>query len=421
MYPVHFSLENAIRPNVLATPAYITSTSDEVQQRSSILLDANENSLGSCLAPHSHKLQTNGHTTTATTVAMGFAESAALHRYPSASQSHLKRAIAAWKGLPGGFDIVDANRGFLRSWSWLGIGHICLGVGAADIIDLVIRIACTPTKDAIMITPPVFALYKVRAVLNEVDVVECPLETDEGKDIFQLRVPEASLHNPQVKVVFITSPGNPTGTLIPLSDIRCIVDFAGFCGLVVVDEAYIDFSDGVSAISLLNTYNNLIVIQTFSKTHGLAGIRLGTAFAHPSIIEMLQKVQMPYSISTPTSALALLSLSPAAIHAQRLAIAQTAAHRASLTIALAGLDTLGVGRPLDGGHANFVVLPILECGTGQRGNDRAHAVSMRLKEEWAVSVRYVGEMRGLQACLRITVGTEAENERLVEGLRAVLS
>ncbi|KAA8894297.1 pyridoxal phosphate-dependent transferase [Sphaerosporella brunnea] len=402
LQPAHFSLEYAIRPNVLATSASITSTYDESQPRTSVVLDANENPFGSCLTQGSFTLPMNGSTSIDSMAAIGFAETASLHRYPSASQAQLKSAIAAWKGLPSG-------------------GHVCLGIGASDLIDLTIRITCRPTRDAIMITPPSFPLYKARADLNEVNAVECPLKTGEGEDLFQLRMMDQLHKNPQIKVVFLASPGNPTGTLIPLSDIRQILDFPSFRGLVVVDEAYIDFSDGISALSLLDTYNNLVVIQTFSKMHGLAGIRVGAAFAHPDIVEMMHRMQMPYSISTPSSTLALLALSPAASQARRLAKAQITANRASLRSALAELNSLGVGVPLDGGHANFLLVPILKCGTTQRDGTRARTLVTRLKEEWAVSVRYVGEMPGLQACLRIAVGTKAENARLVEGLLAILA
>jgi histidinol-phosphate aminotransferase len=242
MLPTHFDLDFSIRPNVRAIPAYITSTSDEHKPRTAILLDANENALGSCLAPtspyrpqngfykglsscdDSHMPSTPYHSNGNVFVKNGsvksrvaainqqavkFSESTSLHRYPSASQFQLKRAIADWRG-----HFEPQN--------------LCLGVGAADIVDLVIRTTCSPGKDAVMTTPPTFGLYKVRAALNDIEVVSVPLQT--VGDDFSLDtdcILESLSNNRNIKLLFLVSPGNPTGTLIPLSDMKRILDFKG--------------------------------------------------------------------------------------------------------------------------------------------------------------------------------------------------
>ncbi|MCJ1248749.1 histidinol-phosphate transaminase [Trapelia coarctata] len=411
MQPAHFSLEGAIRPKILALPAYVTSTSDEFQPRSTILMDANENSLGSCLTTcPSADLGVDEQVNLNDDLALAFSEITRLHRYPSASQWQLKRSIAEWRGLSSA-------------------RNICLGVGAADIVDLVIRMACTPSKDAILTTPPTFGLYRSRAALNDVEVIECPLEVSNGDFVLPIQEIFDQLEcNPQVKVIFLASPGNPTGTLISRSDIKRILDFPGFKGILVADEAYIDFcplAETVSALDLLPKYANLLVLQTLSKSHGLAGLRLGMAFAHTAIIEILSKIQMPYCVSSPTSALAMLSLTPACEQLRRQLVARTIANREKLIFDLAQSQfiDLGVGKPLGGNQANFILLPILKRNPGvthARDNPRARTVSDTLKKVHGISVRFIGDLQGCEACMRITIGTEEENTMLVETLKAVL-
>lgn len=189
LQPCHFSLEGAIRPKILALPAYVTSTSDEVQPRSTILMDANENSLGSCITTcSSTELGVDERANLNDDLAFAFSEMTRLHRYPSASQWQLKRSIADWRGLSSKYS--PSLLAALSSFSFTGARNICLGVGAADIVDLVIRMACTPSKDAILITPPTFGLYKSRAALNDVEVVECPLAV--SNDDFVLLTQEVS-------------------------------------------------------------------------------------------------------------------------------------------------------------------------------------------------------------------------------------
>ncbi|KAL1885883.1 histidinol-phosphate transaminase [Paecilomyces lecythidis] len=404
MKPAHFSLEGAIRPNVIALPKFITSTSDEIQARRKILLDANENSLGTCLESLA-VMNNNGDTSSL----LGPAPAGAppLNRYPSASQAKLKGLIVNSK----------------KEW---GITEkmVCLGTGAADIIDLIIRVTCRPGQDAILITPPTFGLYMFRAALNGAQSISCPLDAS-----FKLQPNEIEKTldgNSNVKLIFLASPGNPTGTLIPLQDIQALLDHPGFKGYVVVDEAYIDYAnypDKATALNLFSEYANLIVIQTFSKGPGLAGLRLGIAFAHPETIRMLEKVQVPYCIPTTTSILAQAGLSPDGLQSQRLLVQKIIANREALVRVLTGttMADLGVGKPLGAGEANFILLPILKHASSVPDSSRAGMVCDKLEEDHNIAVRYVAMMPHCEGCLRITVGTEEENRKLVDGLKKVLS
>ncbi|KAJ9197755.1 hypothetical protein DTO164E3_5609 [Paecilomyces variotii] len=403
MKPAHFSLEKAIRPNILVLPKFITSTSDELQARSKILLDANENSFGTCLESLT-KVNNDGDTDHL--LGSIFAGATPLNRYPSASQAKLKSLIADSK----------------KQWG-ITKEMICLGTGAADIIDLVIRVTCRPGLDAILVTPPTFGLYMFRAALNQADTVPCPLDAS-----FNMKLKEVYKeldNNPNVKLVFLASPGNPTGTLIPLEDIQAVLDYPGFNGYVVVDEAYIDYAnhpDTATSLNLFSEYANLIVIQTFSKGPGLAGLRLGIAFAHPETIKRLDKVQVPYCIPTTTSILAQAGMSPDGRRSQKLLVQKVVANKETLTRALTepSMAELGIGKPLGAGEANFILLPILSRTSNAPDSMRAELAAQKLQEDYGISVRYVGMMPHCEGCLRITVGTDQENGELVKGLMKIL-
>lgn len=186
MKPSHFSSEKAIRPNIFALPKYITSTSDEFRERGKILLDANENSLGTCLAPPG---KFNNGWDANELLGFVFAGAASLNRYPSASQAQLKSRIADTKKEFGiVFKITEIEGIILLIRVGITKENICLGTGAADIIDLLMRLTCRPGQDAILVTPPTFGLYKVRAALNEADVVSCPLDTSFNLQVNEVRI-----------------------------------------------------------------------------------------------------------------------------------------------------------------------------------------------------------------------------------------
>ncbi|KAJ6616490.1 histidinol-phosphate aminotransferase [Mycena sp. CBHHK59/15] len=392
--PPHFDIEKTIRPNILALHPYRCARDD---YQDGILLDANENALGHSIPPSSR------------------AESSSLdlnlHRYPDPGQINtIKERVASLRAIPG-------------------IDHIFLGVGSDEVIDLLMRVCVAPGKEKILITPPTYGMYAVCAQINDVGVVKCPLEltsaSGEGGESgrFSVRVSEikkAIDADPLIKLIFLCSPGNPTGTLIPLSSIRAVLDYDKFNGIVVVDEAYIDFAGShATAASLIEDYANLCVMQTLSKTFGLAAIRLGIALAQPPLIQILNNTKAPYNISTPTAQIALSALSPSAISGMRSKVATLVELRQSLLQTFAGLASLGLGSVIGGNDANFILLPILGAD-GKPDNARAQCLYRLLAEENGVVVRYRGSELGCDGCLRITVGTEEENATVVAKMKEVL-
>jgi histidinol-phosphate aminotransferase len=264
-------------------------------------------------------------------------------------------------------------------------------------------------------------------MLNDVGTVQCPLRQKSGEFVLDVpQVLDSLAANLQIKLVFLASPGNPTGSLISLNDVRAILSFEAFKGVVVVDEAYIDFCpevSSVSAVNLLSEFANLVVLQSMSKTLGLAGLRLGMAFGHPSVIEQLHKIQMPYCISTPTTMIALRALSSAYDEQRVSSLTNLISEREKLIAGLAALPKasgLSLGVPLGMSQANFIVLPLLVPGEQRCENVRAKLVVERLKSEHSISVRYIGDLDGCEGCIRISVGTEWENDMFVQALGAVL-
>ncbi|KAI0765240.1 histidinol-phosphate aminotransferase [Fomes fomentarius] len=384
--PAHFDIERVIRPNILALHPYRCARDDYSE---GILLDANENALGHSIPPSSF-LEPEVKST------LGLD----LHRYPSPTHDPIKSRLAQIRGLPS-------------------TDYVFLGVGSDEVIDLLIRVCVAPGTEKILITPPTYGMYSVCAQVNDVGVTKVPLELNgeagEGGENgrFSLKVDEvkkAISADPSIKLVFLCSPGNPTGTLISLKSIREILEFEAFKGIVIVDEAYIDFADEkASAVSLIKEYANLCVTQTLSKSFGLAAIRLGIAFAHPALIQILMNTKAPYNVSTPTASLALSALSPEAIDTMKRKVSTLVKGRDELLRGLKELIPLGLGEVIGGNDANFVVVPVLEkSGSGNPDNVRAQKIYKTLAEQEGVVVRYRGGEPGCAGCLRITVGSEEE-------------
>jgi len=231
-----------------------------------------------------------------------------------------------------------------------------------------------------------------------------------------------------IKLIFLCSPGNPTGTLVSLNAIRAICSSPKFSGIVVVDEAYIDFAnlmsnEPVSAVSLVKEFSNLVVLQTMSKSFGLAAIRLGIALAQPPFIQVLSNTKAPYNISTPTAHLALSALSPSSLAGMQTKIRTLTSNRSSLLEKLVSSETMRkhLGQPIGAGQGNFIMIPVLsKDGSGRLDNERAESVYKTLAEENGLVVRFRGNELGCEACLRITIGTERENEEVVKRLGKVL-
>lgn len=236
-----------------------------------------------------------------------------------------------------------------------------------------------------------------------------------------LQIKKAISANPSIKLIFLCSPGNPTGTLISLSSIRSLLEYEKFQGIVVVDEAYIDFAgDNCSAVSLVKDYANICVMQTLSKSFGLAAIRLGVAIAQPPLIQVLTNTKAPYNISTPTAHLALAALTPSAVASMHSKVDTLLTSRTALLRSLEYLSDLGLGASIGANEANFVVVPVLSRDDRKPDNERAQKVYRSLAEEHGVVVRFRGGEAGCMGCLRITVGTESENQTLLRKLEEVL-
>jgi histidinol-phosphate aminotransferase len=229
----------------------------------------------------------------------------------------------------------------------------------------------------------------------------------------------AFIANPELKLLFICSPGNPTGTIIPLDAIKRIANNANYKGVICVDEAYIDFAPaGTSAVELVQEYANICVTQTLSKSFGLAAIRCGYLIASPELIQILTNAKAPYNVSLPTASLALASFSKEGLAVWESNTKTLNANRAKLIEDLKSIPS--VGAILGTNHANFVLAQILDAPGGKPSNDRAKAVYTEMAENRGVVVRFRGMEIGCEGCIRVTVGTEEENDTAIARLRELL-
>ncbi len=333
-----------IRKNVQNLKPY-RSARDEFKGTASVWLDANEN-------PNN-----NG-----------------LNRYPDPLQKKLKERISELK-------IVSSK-------------NIFLGNGSDEAIDLLFRGFCEPRKDKVLICSPTYGMYQVSANINDIQVVDVPLATN-----WQLNMEAIRKHfaDPDLKLLFICSPNNPTGNCISRKDILHLL--SEFKGLVVVDEAYIDFSDAESLSSELAKTNNLVILQTLSKAWGLAGIRLGIAFANEEVIEVLNRIKPPYNVNQLTQEVALKELTDEAAFSNEVAAILT--ERIRLTKELSELRNVLHIHPSD---ANFLLVKFTKSKT----------VYDALTEKGIV-VRDRSNVA--EGCLRITVGTGEENSQLINELK----
>ena len=347
-----FDLEALVRPSISRMQPY-SSARDEFEGAAAVMLDANENSFGSV-------------------------GDQVFNRYPDPQQRAVKAALAPLKGVAP--------------------AQIFLGNGSDEPIDLLVRLTCVPGEDGIAVLPPTYGMYEVAANLNDVRVERLPLTAD-----FQL-APETieQLAHSSAKIVFLCSPNNPTGNLLDPAAVEQVL--RRFRGLVVVDEAYGDFAGVPSWTARLAEFPNLVVLQTFSKAWGLAGLRLGVAYAAPDIIGYLNKIKPPYNLSENTQQLALAALGQAGrLPGMRQQILEG---RAWLAEELLDLPVVEHVFPSD---ANFLLV---------RFRPDATAVYDALRSRGIV-VRNRTTTPGCGGCLRLTVGTPAENEQLVAALRAI--
>lgn len=300
--------------------------------------------------------------------------------------------------------------------------NLFVGVGSDEAIDALLRCFCRPGKDKILTCPPTYGMYSVSAQVNDVEVVKVPLDVERG---FQLRpdaINETLSADPLIKVVYICSPGNPTANIMRKEDIQKVLEHPTWNGIVVVDEAYVDFApEGTSLAEWVNEWPNLVVMQTLSKAFGLAGIRLGAAFTSPEIARLLNSMKAPYNISSPTSAIAISALSPDNLAVMRRNREKILAQRERMVDELPKIP--GIGRFRGGIESNFLLVEVLDKPHAEGGkpcNKVAHAAYEALAKNKGVVVRFRGKEHGCEGCLRITVGTETEVSKFLKQIEIVL-
>lgn len=328
-----------IRRNMSSLAPYSTAR-DEYKGNIGTFLDANENPFN------------NGY-----------------NRYPDPRQLELKGILSKIKGVP--------------------VERIFVGNGSDEAIDLCYRIFCEPRLDNVVTITPTYGMYRVAADINDVPLREVPLAADFSLPIDAL----LAACDEYTKLMFLCSPNNPTGNSLPIEQLRWLLEY--FQGIVVVDEAYIDFASQPSVLSLMEEYKNLIVLQTLSKAYGLAALRLGLAFADEKIISLFAKVKYPYNIN-------LAGMEQAAKLLQRDVKSEIdiiKSERERVAERLSGMSCVQMVYPSD---ANFLLVKVTD----------APALYNRLIEN-SVIVRDRSRVPGCENCLRITIGTPDENDKML--------
>lgn len=330
------NIQSLVRPNILALKPY-SSARDEFSGSEGVFLDANENPFGM------------------------------LNRYPDPHQKELKAALSMIKSVP--------------------VQQIFIGNGSDEVIDLTYRIFCEPGKDSAIICPPTYGMYEVSANINNIELIRIPLTND-----FQLDIDE--ILSRKAKIIFVCSPNNPTGN--KLNDIEKLLKY--FNGIVVVDEAYVDFCPEHSLKSKINEYPNLIVMQTFSKAWALAGVRVGIAFANEKIISLFDKTKPPYNVSLINQQAALKALARVDEFNERLdTILQQKMYLAE------ELSKMKIIKKIYPSDANFLLVEVSD----------ANRIYNELVEKKVIIRNRNSQVKN---CVRITIGTPEENKKLLEEL-----
>jgi len=347
---MEFDLNRLIRPNIRTLTPY-ASARDEFKGTARIYLDANENSLGSPLTKW-------------------------YNRYPDPLQWELKKKISTIKNIPA--------------------ENMLLGNGSDECIDLLLRAFCEPALDNIVICPPTYGMYEVSAHINNVAVKAAPLTPAYQLDLDALQ----EMVDAQTKLIFLCSPNNPTGNSLNRQDIEIILN--NFDGIVVLDEAYINFSRQRSFVSELQDYPNLVILQTFSKAWGLAALRLGMLFASTDIIAVLNKIKPPYNINQATQELALNALDH--LDDVNAMIRTLVEERETVAQKLFQIPIVQNVYPSD---ANFLLVKVTD----------AVALYDYLKKS-GIIVRNRSNVMLCEGCLRITIGTPEQNAELLQYIKA---
>lgn len=339
-------IQDLLRKNIKALSPY-SSARDEFTQVADVYLDANEN-------PYDNNL----------------------NRYPDPCQKEVKKLLSYWKGIPS--------------------EKMLLGNGSDEVLDLIFRAFCEPKEDNVILLPPTYGMYNVLANINDVEAKEVGLNESFEPDVEEI----LKVQNKNSKVLFVCSPNNPTANVFNISKVEKLIK--EFNGIVVVDEAYIDFADQESWITRLDEFPNLIVTQTFSKALGHAAIRLGIAYASQDIIDVLNKIKPPYNVNELTQQKAIEVLNKARFHNQILEIKE---ERVKLETGLQGIFFVEKIYPSD---ANFILIKV----------DDANKRYNQLLEKGIV-VRNRSTQYKCENTLRISVGTPEENTKLLETMESL--
>lgn len=346
-----FNLDFITRENIKSLQSYKVWRDDYLDNNEAVFLDNCENNFGSPLG-------------------LGY------ERYPSSSQSKVKEAIANYKN-------INSNQ-------------VAIGNGSDELIDLLIRCFCEPKEDNILVCEPTFGMFKVYAQLNNVNVLNAPLVKETFLFDEQLILKTITANT---KLIFICSPNNPTGTSISIEQLRTIA--SNFNGIVVVDEAYIDFSEKQSAVNLIDEYSNVLVLQTFSKAWGLAALRVGVAYGNPSIIEVLNKIRPPFNINSNSQELILNALKKSSI---KDALVESILKQK--TYLENELQQLSFVKNITESDANFLLIEVTNA---------KQICDYLLEKNILISNR--SSLLNCENRIRISVGTEKENKQLITLLK----
>lgn len=338
-------IKNIVRKNIQNLAPY-SSARDEYKALEGIFLDANENPFGT------------------------------YNRYPDPYQKELKERLAQLKNVKP--------------------SQIFIGNGSDEVIDLAFRIFCEPNQDKVLVFNPTYGMYEVAANINSVEIVDIPLTAD-----FQIDIEKTKpfLSDKNIKLIFICSPNNPSGNLIDFQSIEFILK--NFHGIVVVDEAYIDFCDVPSLVNSIDKYPNLIVSQTLSKAWGLAGLRVGLAFMNEEILAYYNKVKPPYNVSVINQKTALEALENEALFRKNLQ--EIISEREKM---IENLKKLSIVKKIYPSDANFLLVEVSD----------ANKIYNQLINKQII-IRNRNSV--VKNCIRITIGNSEENQKLLNTLNEI--
>lgn len=383
MINTNINIESLVRDNIRKLTPYSTARS-ESKLRNALFLDANESSFNT------------GYNRYPEPVNYELKGAAAKSVTPKADSATASTQTESNKSIPN--QIVTAQ-------------NVFVGNGSDEAIDLLFRIFCVPERDNVLSIAPTYGMYKVAAAINDIEYRECPLNEDYSLNQQAL----LAMANNLTKIIFLCSPNNPTGNLLSKESIIVVIE--SFKGIVVIDEAYIDFSGESGFIPLLQTYNNLVVLRTMSKSRGMAAIRVGFAYACPAIISYMEKVKYPYNINRVSQELAIKSFKeesfePGSILKREDSLIKKGKlsrvdviiqERERLGCELAKLDCV---QKIYKSDSNFLLVKI---------NNPQEKVEM-LKSKGVV-VRDRSKVRECEGCIRISIGKKDENDLLLSILR----